>query len=121
MVMDGYIISITTHNHFVFCKPRQKGVAMTNNPKRRIEEIDNRLEQLPKGTLTYKIINGKKQPYVQRTIDGKSVSYYVKLADREHILIEFDERKQLQDEKKHLISYLEGLSDIYYPQTSGAK
>lgn len=85
---------------------------MTNNPKRRIEEIDNRLEQLPKGTLTYKTINGKKQPYVQRTINGKSVSYYVKLADREHILIEFNERKQLQDEKKHLISYLEGLSDI---------
>lgn len=35
------------------------------NPKDRIREIENRLEQLPKGTLTYKTINGKKQPYVQ--------------------------------------------------------
>ena len=42
-----------------------------SNPGRRIEEIDKRLEQLPKGTLTYKTINGKKQPYIQRTIEGK--------------------------------------------------
>lgn len=33
------------------------------NPKDRIREIENRLEQLPKGTLTYKTINGKKQPF----------------------------------------------------------
>ncbi len=30
------------------------------NPKSRIEEIDKRLEDLPKGSLTYKKINGKK-------------------------------------------------------------
>ena len=30
-----------------------------SNPKRRIEEIDRKLEELPKGTLTYKTINGK--------------------------------------------------------------
>ena len=42
------------------------------NPKDRIREIENRLEQLPKGTLTYKTINGKKQPYVQRSLDGLS-------------------------------------------------
>ena len=45
------------------------------NPKQRIEEIDRQLEELPKGTLTYKTIKGRKQPYIQRTIDGKSVSY----------------------------------------------
>lgn len=50
------------------------------NPKDRIREIENRLEQLPKGTLTYKTINGKKQPYVQRSLDGLSfVSRYEKL------------------------------------------
>ena len=34
------------------------------NPRERIREIEKRLAQLPKGTLTYKTINGKKQPYV---------------------------------------------------------
>ena len=58
-----------------------------SNPKERIAQIDERLEQLPKGTLTYKTINGKKQPYVQRTIDGKSVSYYVRMSSREQILL----------------------------------
>ena len=41
------------------------------NPKQRIAEIDHRLQELPKGTLTYKKINGKSQPYVQRTVEGK--------------------------------------------------
>ncbi len=82
------------------------------NPKSRIEEIDKRLEDLPKGSLTYKKINGKKQPYIQKTIDGKSVSYYVKLSEREEVLLEFEERTKLQDEKKHLIAYMKGLKDI---------
>ncbi len=83
-----------------------------SNPKRRIEEIDMRLNQLPKGTLTYKTINGKKQPYVQRTIDGKSVSCYVKLSERQEVLLEFDERSKLLEEKKRLNSYIDGLSNI---------
>lgn len=82
------------------------------NPKSRIEEIDKRLEELPKGSLTYKKINGKKQPYIQKTIDGKSVSCYVKLSEREEVLLEFEERTKLQDEKKHLIAYMKGLKDI---------
>lgn len=52
MVMYGYMMSITIHNHFCcticFEEKRMK------NPKDRIREIENRLEQLPKGTLTYK-------------------------------------------------------------------
>ena len=32
---------------------------MSTNPTKRIEEIDRRLEELPKGTLTYKKIKGK--------------------------------------------------------------
>ena len=60
-----------------------------NNPKERIEEIDNRLKELPKGSLTYKRINGKKQPYIQRTVGGKTVSCYVKLSGREQVLLEF--------------------------------
>ncbi len=83
-----------------------------SSPKERIEEINERLEQLPKGTLTYKTINGKKQPYIQRTIDGKSVSYYVRISEREQILIEFDERSRLQKEKAYLLTYMESLAHI---------
>ena len=85
---------------------------MPTNPTKRIEEIDRRLEELPKGTLTYKKINGKEQPYIQRTIDGKSVSYYVKVSEREKVLVEFEERTKLQEEKMHLTAYAEGLKDI---------
>ena len=85
---------------------------MSTNPTKRIEEIDRRLEELPKGTLTYKKINGKEQPYIQRTIDGKSVSHYVKLTEREQVFMEFEERTKLQEEKKHLTAYAEGLKDI---------
>ena len=83
-----------------------------NNPKERIQEIEDRLEALPKGTLTYKTINGKKQPYVQQTIQGKSVSYYVKVAEREQVLLEFEERKRLLEERQHLIAYQNGLQSI---------
>ena len=68
---------------------------MSTNPTKRIEEIDRTLEELPKGTLTYKKINGKEQPYIQRSIDGKSVSYYVKVSEREKVLVEFEERTKL--------------------------
>lgn len=82
------------------------------NPKQRIAEIDHRLQELPKGTLTYKKINGKSQPYVQRTVEGKSVSYYVKLSEREQVFLEFQERSELLEEKGHLLAYVESLKKI---------
>ena len=82
------------------------------NPKQRIAEIDHRLQELPKGTLTYKKINGKSQPYVQRTVEGKSVSYYVKLSEREQVFLEFQERSELLGEKGHLLAYVESLKKI---------
>lgn len=85
---------------------------MSTNPTKRIEEIDRRLEELPKGTLTYKKIKGKEQPYIQRTIDGKSVSYYVKVSEREQVFMEFEERTKLLEEKRHLTAYAEGMKEI---------
>lgn len=85
---------------------------MCLNPKRRIAEIDNRLQELPKGTLTYKKINGKSQPYVQRTVGGKSVSYYVKISEREQVFLEFQERTELLEEREHLLVYVESLKKI---------
>lgn len=88
------------------------GEALMENPKDRLETIEKRLEQLPKGSLTYKTINGKKQPYIQRTVNGKTFSHYVKTDEREHILLEFDERASLLDEKKRLQEYQKTLAAI---------
>lgn len=84
----------------------------TTNPTERIEEIDRRLAQLPKGTLTYKNINGKKQPYMQRTVDGRSVSCYVRMAERSQLLLEVEERASLMEEKKRLLAYCRELESI---------
>ena len=121
--MNGYIIMIRrNHPSPILPDPRQiktnpkGGFALMSinitNPGERIKAIDRRLEQLPKGTLTYKKINGKEQPYIQQTVHGKSVSYYVKLAEREQILLEFEERANLQQEKQRLLSYIDSLQSI---------
>lgn len=81
-------------------------------PRKRLEEINQELDELVKGTLTYKTINGKRQPYIQRTIDGRTVSYYVKTNERERILMEIEQKNALLEEKKHILAYLDGLSDI---------
>ncbi|MDO4490499.1 MAG: AAA family ATPase [Lachnospiraceae bacterium] len=78
----------------------------------KIKEIDDRLEELPKGTLTYKTINGKKQPYLQRTIDGKSKSIYIRQGERERILLELQARSDLQAEKERLLAYWNGIKQI---------
>lgn len=82
------------------------------NIRKRLNEIDDRLDALPKGTLTFKNIKGKSQPYVQQNIEGKSVSYYIKVDEREQILLEFDEKAALLEEKKRLQKYMESLETI---------
>lgn len=78
----------------------------------RIKEIDERLEELPKGTLTYKTINGRKQPYLQRTIEGKSKSFYIRQNEREEVLHQIEERTSLQKERDRLCAYADGLKSI---------
>lgn len=77
-----------------------------------VNEIKNRLEELPKGTLIYKNINGKKQPYLQSTVNGKSVSYYIKLDGREEILLQIEEREQLKKRLSRLSRYSEEIIKI---------
>lgn len=83
-----------------------------NAYERRIKEIEKRIEELPKGTLTYKNIKGKRQPYLQRTENGKSVSVFIKVSERERILAEIEERRNLQDELARLTAYCDRIADI---------
>lgn len=78
----------------------------------RQEEIEKRIAELPQGTLTYKTIAGKKQPYLQRTENGKSISVYIKVGEREKVLAEIEERRSLEAELKLLKAYSERISAI---------
>lgn len=78
----------------------------------RLEEVEEELEKLPKGTLVYKTIKGKKQPYLQWTSGGRSHSMYIRLSEREHILVELERRSELQEERKRLLTYSREVLEI---------
>lgn len=69
---------------------------------KRMMELENEIAILPQGTINIKKINGKEQPYLQWTENGKSKSKYIKKDEREHILAGVERRKQLQDELSEL-------------------
>lgn len=69
---------------------------------KRIMELENEITILPKGSINIKKINGKEQPYLQWTENGKSKSKYIKKEEREQILAEVEHRKQLQNELHEL-------------------
>lgn len=68
----------------------------------RMIELEKQISELPQGGITYKNINGKEQPYLQWTENGKTKSKYVKIAEREQIFGQVEQRRQLQEELKAL-------------------
>jgi len=69
---------------------------------KRIVELENEIAMLPQGSINIKKINGKEQPYLQWTENGKSKSKYIKKNEREEIFNGVERRKQLQDELREL-------------------
>ncbi len=69
---------------------------------KRIKELEREIAVLPQGTINIKKINGKQQPYLQWTENGKSKSKYIKVKDREQIFAGVERRKQLQEELREL-------------------
>lgn len=65
---------------------------------KRIMELENEIAILPQGSINIKKINGKEQPYLQWTENGKSKSKYIKKNEREEIFASVERRKQLQEE-----------------------
>ena len=65
---------------------------------KRIKELENEIAILPQGSINIKKINGKEQPYLQWTENGKSKSKYIKKGERKTIFAEVERRKQLQEE-----------------------
>ena len=77
---------------------------------RRIEEIEKRLQTTPRGSLVYKTINGKKQPYLQWSEGGKLKSRYIKIAERDETIAGVALRKKLKEELKTLKASLQTTS-----------
>ena len=69
---------------------------------KRIIELENEIATLPQGSINIKKINGKEQPYLQWTENGKSKSKYIKKDEREKIFVGVERRKQLQEELREL-------------------
>ena len=69
---------------------------------KRIIALENEIAILPQGSINIKKINGKEQPYLQWTENGKSKSKYIKKNEREQIFAGVERRKQLQDELREL-------------------
>lgn len=67
-----------------------------------IEELEQELLTLPVGSVTFKRIKGKEQPYLQWTENGKSKSKYIKIAEREQVFAAIERRKEIQAELKSL-------------------
>lgn len=85
---------------------------MRQETEKEIQDIEARLQTLPKGTLTYKKINGKEQPYLQWNEKGHIKSVYIKLNEREQILVELEEKEQLQRRIKYLRQYESRIAEI---------
>lgn len=58
-------------------------------------EIKEQIAQLPQGTIVYKNIRGKLQPYLQWREGGKIKSRYIKAAERETVFRQVELRKEL--------------------------
>lgn len=70
----------------------------------RIHDIENQLALIPPGTVVYKTIRGKKQPYLQWREQGKTKSKYIKMDGREKAIEKATLRKNLTAELEQLKS-----------------
>ena len=82
---------------------------------RRIREIEEQLTQLPPGSLVYKNIRDKKQPYLQWYEDGKPKSQYIKVDHREETIAKAMRKKELTAELKALKSSLPSQPETIIP------
>lgn len=77
----------------------------TQEKNNRIQEIRQELDKLPKGNIVYKTINGKRQPYLHWTENGKQKTLFIKVKDREQVLAEIEKRDFLARKLQYLQSY----------------
>lgn len=70
--------------------------------QKRLQDIEEQMALLPKGTISMKTIRGKQQPYLQWSENGRRFSKYIKLKEREETFAGIEKRKQLSAELEEL-------------------
>ncbi|MBP3870935.1 MAG: ATP-binding protein [Faecalicoccus sp.] len=78
----------------------------------RITQIEKELTELPKGKIFYKTIKGKEQPYLQWSDQGKAITKYVRLSEREKVFRQLNYRDELMKELDLLKGMIEQTSQI---------
>ena len=73
-----------------------------NELTERIAELEKLISELPKGSISVKRINGKEQPYLQWTENGKRHSRYIKSEERDGLFAQVAQRKELEQELQTL-------------------
>lgn len=97
---------------------------MNGEEKLTIEELERQIEKFPAGSVVYKTIKGKKQPYLQWTENGKTKSRYIRVSEREEIIGQMEQKKMLKEElrarksaesrKERLLRYRQELEKASY-------
>ena len=77
----------------------------------KIRQIEKKLEALPTGYISRKLIGGKERFYLQWMENGKLKSKYIKAAELDATTAQVEKRKQLQSELKTLKETPEGVRD----------
>ena len=67
-----------------------------------IHKLEEEISRLPLGKVTYKTINGKKQPYLQWTENGKQHTKYIRKDVRAETLAGASRRAGLESELNNL-------------------
>ncbi len=63
-----------------------------------IRAIENEIDRLPKGNITYRSIRGKRRMYLQWTEDGKRKSLYIKAGEEASVCAAVMRRKELEQQ-----------------------
>jgi hypothetical protein len=83
----------------------------------RIRLLEKRIEELPKGYISKKTIRGRQQLYLQWRKGDRVCSRYIKKAEREQIISQIEERRELNLQLDKLKSEL-SIADSFTPGTS---
>lgn len=75
-------------------------------------ELKQKLEQLPKGYLSKKNIQGKTRYYLQCREGNRIISHYVKESELTKLIASLKERKQIEEELKKLSCFLKPITSL---------
>lgn len=83
-----------------------------------IERIQEEIDRLPKGNITYKTIRGRRRMYLQWTENGAKKSMYIKAADEQITTGLIAKRKMLEEERRNLLMEYGTLPEGYLGQSN---